>query len=439
MIKVCDALCGFGKTSACIKMMNEETDKKFIFVTQFLSEVDRIKAGCSARKFVSPCADPSTNKTKLADIHSLLREGLNIATTHALFISYTDETKDLIRKRGYTLVLDESVDVLDTAEIAECDMDILRRSSAIRESDDGNIEWLMDSYGLTEEHGKFREEMLRAKSKNFLKFEDQFFFWSIPPELFTCFSDIYVLTYMFIAQPLKCFFDIHEFEYELIGVKHSEDGYVFCGLEEMDRTVELRDKIHILDNKKLNAIGGVRTALSFSWYKSAYAEEGSPQLDKLRKNISNVFKNIYKAAGKDTLWTCFKQYTSRLRGNGYNMSFIPYNLRASNEYADRHYLAYCVNNFPRPMEKRYYQEHGTDLDADMYALSILVQWVFRSAIRKKEEIWLYVPSARMRYLLTAWLDNLAVGQDLTPISYKTPRKSRAKPGAKRGRPPMGDI
>ena len=45
-IKICDALCGSGKTSACIRMMNEDTDKHFIFVTQFLSEVDRIVRGC---------------------------------------------------------------------------------------------------------------------------------------------------------------------------------------------------------------------------------------------------------------------------------------------------------------------------------------------------------------------------------------------------------
>ena len=40
----------------------------------------------------------------------------------------------------------------------------------------------------------------------------------------------------------------------------------------------------------------------------------------------------------------------------------------------------------------------------------------------------------MRTLLRLWLDKLAEGKDLEPITYKTPRKSRAKIGAKRGRP-----
>lgn len=431
-VKVCDALCGFGKTSACIKMMNERTDTKFIFVTQFLTEVDRIKSGCASRGFVSPDSDLKIGRTKLADIHRLMAEGRNIATTHSLFVSYTEETKKMISEQGYTLVLDESVDVLRLSDIATGDLDILKRSDTVREND-GLIEWVFDDY-MYEESGKFREEMLRAKSKNFLRFEDDFFFWSIPPELFTCFNDVYVLTYMFQAQPLKCFFDVHGIDYELIGVKKDGSDYNFCGMEEMSRAVDLRGKIHILEDKKINAIGDGRTALSFSWYKTARKEINTPRIERLRKNISNVFKNIYQASAKETLWTSYKEYRPLLKGCGYQASFISYNMRASNAYADRKYLAYCVNNFPRPFERRYYQEHGSEWDSDMYALSTLIQWMFRSAIRRGEEIWLYLPSERMRHLLKGWLENLAEGKDLEPVQYRTTRKSRGKQGAKRGRP-----
>lgn len=94
-----------------------------------------------------------------------------------------------------------------------------------------------------------------------------------------------------------------------------------------------------------------------------------------------------------------------------------------NVYSDRHYLAYCVNNFLRPWESRYYKERGVEVDNDSYGLSFLIQWVFRSAIRNGEEIWVYIPSARMRSLFTQWLDNLADGNDLNPVTYKVPRKN----------------
>ena len=430
-VKVCDALCGFGKTSACIKMMNEAVDRKFIFVTQFLSEVERIKKGCASRGFVSPTSDRRMGRTKLSDIHTLMQSGENIATTHSLFVSYTDETKDLIRSGEYTLVLDESVNVLCSSEMAECDLDILKRSNAVREKD-GIIEWMFDDY-VGAENGKFREEMMRARSNNFFRFGENYFFWSIPPELFTCFEDVYVLTYMFQAQPLKCFFDVHNIEHEYIGVRKTSDGYEYCDVGDMDRALDLRSKIHILNDKKINSIGDDRTALSVAWYRRAAQEEDLGQIERLRKNISNVFKNVFKAPSRECLWTTFKDCVPMLSGKGYQAAFIPFNMRASNDYADRRYLAYCVNNFPRPLESRYYAEHGVEWDGNMYALSTLIQWLFRSAIRKGEEVWLYIPSERMRVLLQTWLENLANGNDLLPINYKKRRKSRAT-GNKAGRP-----
>lgn len=438
MIKVCDALCGSGKTSACIKMMNERTDVRFIFVTQFLKEVDRIKRGCTARDFISPVSDVKTGHTKLADVHRLLRAGRNIATTHALFMTYTEETKKLIQDQNYVLVLDESVDVLCDAYLSDSDIKILQMSNAIVEKD-GNVEWVMNDYDMNDEiPGKFREEMIRARSKNFMRFEGNSFFWSIPPELFTCFNDVYILTYMFYGQPLKCFFEIHGIEYCLIGVRQTEDGYIFCSTDEMDRRVDLRSKIHILEDEKMNAIGEGRTALSVSWYKSAAAEASGEKMERLRKNIINLYRNIYSDSSGKRLWTTFKSFEPSLKGNGYRTCFIPYNLRASNSFADKKYLAYCVNNFPRPFEKRFFFERGSEWASDPYALSILVQWLFRSAIRRGEEVWIYVPSERMRCLLKQWLDKLAEGKDLEPVFYKTNNKLGST-RKKRGRPSKKQI
>ena len=38
-VKVCDALCGAGKTVSCINMMNSDTEHKYIFATPYLNEV----------------------------------------------------------------------------------------------------------------------------------------------------------------------------------------------------------------------------------------------------------------------------------------------------------------------------------------------------------------------------------------------------------------
>lgn len=413
-VLVCDAIPGKGKTSACINMMNRDLDSRFIFVTQYLTEVDRIKQGCAGREFLSPERKYENGFRKLSDIEDLLRKGKNIATTHALFTSYTEDTKQYIRDGRYTLVLDEVVDVMGITKLAKCDIEVLFKGGVLKEDEGGVCEWDFEEYG-DDKDGLFYDEMLKARSKNFLHFMDRYFCWTIPPDLFTCFRNVYVLTYLFYGQPLRCFFDVHGIGYSYIDVREGADGYEFCGTGESSRSVELRDKIHVLAHDGANSIGEGRTSLSFNWYRKESMKDGQPGLVKLKRSLQNVFRNVYHCSANENLWTTYKAFAGSVKGKGYWTSFISYNKRASNEYADRRYLAYLVNNFPRPWEAEYYRARDSDMSSGTYALSILIQWVFRSAIRNGQEVWLYLPSARMRGLLAGWLEALAKGEDLQYI------------------------
>lgn len=91
---------------------------------------------------------------------------------------------------------------------------------------------------------------------------------------------------------------------------------------------------------------------------------------------------------------------------GYKKSFLSSNARATNQYSDRHYLAYCINKYFNPFMKNYFLMMGVRIEEDGYALSEMVQWIWRSAIRNGEDIWIYVPSKRMRTLLKDWLERV---------------------------------
>ena len=58
-------------------------------------------------------------------------------------------------------------------------------------------------------------------------------------------------------------------------------------------------------------------------------------------------------------------------------------------------------------DKRFYCNHGVEVDDDMYALSTMVQWIWRSAIRDGKEIFIYIPSRRMRELLIDWINRVS--------------------------------
>ena len=55
--------------------------------------------------------------------------------------------------------------------------------------------------------------------------------------------------------------------------------------------------------------------------------------------------------------------------------------------------------------KQFFKENGVNINEDLYATSELIQWLWRSRIRKYESINVYIPSKRMRSLLIDWLDN----------------------------------
>jgi hypothetical protein len=53
---------------------------------------------------------------------------------------------------------------------------------------------------------------------------------------------------------------------------------------------------------------------------------------------------------------------------------------------------------------------GNNIDKDIFALSEMVQFIWRSAIRNEQQINVYIPSKRMRNLLEQWLNDEFEGE-----------------------------
>lgn len=400
---ICDVMPGGGKSSAIIKMMNEEVDKRFIYIAPYKDEDERIVRACKRRGFVTP--QPKGKGGKLENLHTLLRAGKNIASTHALFAMYTPETISLIKDGNYCLVMDEAFQIAEILSFTKSDIKIILDAGLVDTSGD-KVRWTGDNYT----GGAFSELKTYADTGYLQSFRNLFFYWYYPPDVFNAFSEAYVLTFMFDAQFLRYYFDTHNIRYTKIWVDYVNKEYILVDYPVVPKHAHtLKDKIHILDNEKINGVGDVRTNLSSTWYKNA-STENKKDLNQIRKNITNYFKNIIKRPSAKVLWTTYKSGQDALGGNGYLKSFVPFNARATNAFRDRDTLAYCVNVFPNPNYTSFFNAHGCDVDGDGYALSEMIQLIFRSAIREGKDIWVYVPSKRMRTLLVKWLDDLAEGR-----------------------------
>lgn len=410
-VKICDTIMGGGKTSAAITYIKEHKCDKFIFITPYLDQVKRIKTECAEMKFYSPHVTGNEN-TKKESWHKLIVAGKNIVTTHQLFLRATTDTESLLKDKGYILIIDESLNVLKKSSMNKYDVELLVAGGYLNVDNQGNLCRTDKRYkGII---GRDFVSQLKELESTKQNIKDLGVSAILRAQLCNCFKEIILLTYMFDAQFLKYYFDINDIEYRYIGVKKEFGVYRFVdsvvGAAIPEDVLNLRNKIHIYNGDKVNAIGDKRTALSASWYIKGKAEK----CERIKKNLRNVFSNVYKAKSEDVIWTTFKSVKDLCAADGCRKSFLSCNARATNDFADRHYVAYCINIFYNPFLINYMHRRGIELNSDRYALSEMLQFIFRSAIRKGEDIWIYVPSSRMRGLLQAWLDGLNSGKGVYP-------------------------
>lgn len=400
MIKVVDSIMGSGKSSAAINLMNKDKENNYIYITPYLSEVARVKKE-STRRFYEPKVHSKDGQIlfKQEAFHELLREKKNIVSTHSLFLMSNEETKELIYANDYILILDEVMDVVKQITLKEHDLESMLALDFIRiDPDTGLVTWNEDK-----KHKSTAYDYIKnlCKNKSLYVYKDDMFMWTFPVHIFESFKDVYILTYLFDAQIQKYYYDFHKLDYEYYYATDEFGEYTFIQGIYDDRDVKekLKGLIDVYEGN-LNKIGDLDFSLSKSWYSKR-----KDSLTVLKNNTENYFKNIVKAKSKDIIWTTFKNYEPDVKGRGYSRSFIPLNLRATNDYMDRHYLAYTVNLFMNPVIKKFFYKQGVETNEDLYAISELLQWIWRSAIRNDEKIYLYLPSKRMRELFFKWLNN----------------------------------
>lgn len=391
---------GSGKSSAAINLMNKDKENNYIYITPYLSEVARVKKE-STRRFYEPKVHSKDGQIlfKQEAFHELLREKKNIVSTHSLFLMSNEETKELIYANDYILILDEVMNVVKQITLKEHDLESMLALDFIRiDPDTGLVTWNEDK-----KHKSTAYDYIKnlCKNKSLYVYKDDMFMWTFPVHIFESFKDVYILTYLFDAQIQKYYYDFHKLDYEYYYATDEFGEYIFIQGIYDDRDVKekLKGLIDVYEGN-LNKIGDLDFSLSKSWYSKR-----KDSLTVLKNNTENYFKNIVKAKSKDIIWTTFKNYEPDVKGRGYSRSFIPLNLRATNDYMDRHYLAYTVNLFMNPVIKKFFYKQGVETNEDLYAISELLQWIWRSAIRNDEKIYLYLPSKRMRELFFKWLNN----------------------------------
>ena len=223
------------------------------------------------------------------------------------------------------------------------------------------------------------------------------------------FDNITILTYRFRNSLLQGYLQFHGRQYIHKAVVRDPAGNYLVDFDpSIEKGPQYRDKIRICQDFDLNAIGTKvkgteNNPLSATWYRNH--KKDFPGLK------SNLRKYYRRTAGEDkrVMWTAPKSAEKHLGPKGYiqradgTTTFVHSTCSATENYQDSLFLAYVLDKYIHPGIKRFLGMRNIHIDESQYALSEMLQWIFRSAIRKGETINLYVPSRRMRNLLTDWL------------------------------------
>jgi hypothetical protein len=250
-----------------------------------------------------------------------------------------------------------------------------------------------------------------ARNNSLVYVDDKILMWNFPINVFEAFKEVYIMTYKFNGQIQRYYYDSFNMQYTYNTIVKQSDRYELIKvnsaseLKLYDDVSDIKHLINILDHDKLNRIGEDRTALSSSWYERCLKEDGGGLLlDIIKRNLYNYFRRVINCKSGELIWTTFLKVENKVKGKGYSNGFLSCNIRATNEYGDRKYLAYCVNIFLSPIITSYFRARGVSVSEDEYALSEMLQWIWRSAIRNGEPINIYIPSSRMRHLLIDYLE-----------------------------------
>lgn len=397
-ITVVDARMGRGKSSAAIRYMNRHKGtKKFLYITPYLNEVDRICEQCDFDQ------SDSDTMSKSRELKMHMRQGKNIAATHSLFYLMDDEALELVRANHYSLIIDESIQVIERLNVTAKDFSLIITQLA-DEDENGVLRWRDKDYD-----GRFCDYKGIADTGS-LRILDSALLNVMNPEMLRSFDEVFMLTYLFDGQYQKAYLDYFGFEYRIVGVEQDDYGYYFSDHPDDPPPIDYRNLINIVDTPSMNRPGNGRYALSKNWFGCRGYDH--PDVRALRNNLKKFFQSTTDGNSTTRLWTSFKDDQSKLtdrRTGRFRNNFLQVSARATNEFRDRTDIAYMVNRFVDPNLLKFFASKDITINADHFALAEMLQWVWRSAIRDNKPINLYIPSSRMRNLLIDWVENTNQG------------------------------
>lgn len=467
-IRIIDMPCGYGKSSHIVNSFDKQ--EKYIAVVPFLSEVDRFIEDAREKSDFLLTAPIATSGNKSDHCEKLIRKGKSIACTHALFyrlgtlasfvnsepkcISFKPgcapifETKHLLDE--YNLIVDEVInpfEVDQTIRRVDFNEDYIAMG-LVNVNPDGRVvpTTLWDEKYEQGSRTFNRALYEKAKSGALYRLGERLFVLTIPTELFLRPKSVTIYTYLSDGSLLLPFLNKLQKEHPgtfTLEVERIVEADQTAWREEVANALTVRsipglEKQAWNHSAQLNHIKKYRECASIGhelrkfkasklcgieantvmltcardlWHGNKSGQK--PSAGRLAKH-TRMFGHPVKQSVFDTeAGTVTDKWTTT------GVTFVPNTTRGTNAHVGCTTAVYLYDQHPNPQLLTFLGWARDSAEAyrfsDAYALTELVQWLFRSSIRvgglngtgrpyaPRHRVTVYISSQRMRNLLINWL------------------------------------
>lgn len=411
-IHILDYICGTGKSTYMLNKLKEISAPRFIYISCLLSEIEeRVQEELA---HLDVCIPSDECGTKSEDVLEALKQGRNIAATHSLFLRFNKESIKYMKDWEYILIVDEVLDFITPyRKYSSQDVkDLINLNQiAVDKQNNGRVKVTQDFKGYYSELKEYSEKgLVYASTSDFMVFNLQ-----IPPDVIKASKECYVLTYLYDSSEMQRFLTLHNIDYKHMDVPELKQ-------RELIIKSTLKENINLITIKAadevIRSLRSTRnTALSHNWWstKKDKAEEYLKKIDywlvNNKRRTDFYFtapKEVFEVKGlatKRSLNIKFLKKQTELDDTEHRL-WLASSTKATNDYADRELCLFLMNTYPNIGLQKYFEQYCTPLDHDRYALSEIVQFIFRGSIRTGKPMDLYIGSPRMKEIFIKWLDSI---------------------------------
>ena len=400
-----------------------EHERFIIFVSTVKERDERFLRELKAKRPEQPPYNQS--------ILELIRKGENIVTTQSLYGFFNEDTIRAFRqsKYPYTAYFDEIPplfrDVVGSkqkkdggaiARFGPADVLLMQQDGIVTKQGNRLVYNAQSEYDRhSSSHKVFDAVKNLSRNCDLYPYgEKDGRFTSIiaflKRELFECFSQCWFFSYLTKDSMLSRYCAMNHIVMEYY---HVEDGLIRRNpdgkyQESYPQGIE---RLEILEDPRFN----MEASLSKEWFKAARNGKNGEGLKKLQGCFRSAYTFMKQQGVRSNtfMFTTFTAYKNLLESDGRHFPtvkrFLPCNAKATNDYSNCTGVAYLCNRFfdvncVNFLAQQAKEKNNPQLkfDNDNYALSELLQFIWRSNVRVADSdkpVYVWVPNSRMRKLL----------------------------------------